>query len=372
MNKRPIRAGIVGAGYVSAYHIQALRSLDAVEVVGIADPDVTRAERLAARFNISQVYPSLEALADATPDVVHILTPPALHCELSVRAMKMGCHVLVEKPMAETVQDCDVMIAAAKTHGRVLSVNHSARMDPIVLRALDRVRSGALGDILSVHFFRNSDYPPYAGGPLPAPYRRGAYPFEDLGVHGLYLLEAFLGPLKYVEVRYRSTGRDPYVFFDEWHASVECERGAGAMYLSWNSRPMQNELVIHGTRGMMSVDCYLQTLSMQGVLPAPKPIQRMVGTALAAFSNLYQVPLSAVRFATGNLKPNPGLHVSVRRFYEALAKGEAPPVSAEEGRRIVFWMEQTGRQADEAKARAFAPSASERDRRPGPHPAPRT
>ena len=352
-NTRRFRVGLVGAGYVSSYHLRALKALDRVTVVGIADPDINRAQELAKQFNIAGVYPSLDALAAATLDVVHILTPPALHTELAIRAMQMGCHVFVEKPMAERVEECDRMIAAAKATGRALSVNHSARMDPIVLRALKLVRAGALGDILAVHFFRNSDYPPYAGGAMPAPYRRGGYPFEDLGVHGLYLLEAFLGPLKHVDVRYRSTGRDPQLFFDEWHADVECERGTGAMYLSWNARPMQNELVIHGTRGVMRVDCYLQTISQQRVLPAPKPIQRMVGTVLEALSTLCRVPLSAVRFATGKLKPNPGISVSVRTFYEALAKNEAPPVSAEEGRRMVFWMEQIGSQADAAKTHAL-------------------
>ena len=204
VSRRPIRAGIIGAGYVSSYHLRALKSLDYVTVVGIADTDQTRAHKVAAEFGIPAVFQSLEELAAAQPDVVHILTPPALHRDLSIRAMNLGCHVLVEKPMAETVADCDMMIAAAKAGGRVLSVNHSARMDPVVLRALDLVRSGAVGDILAVHFFRNSDYPPYAGGPIPAPYGRGGYPFEDLGVHGLYLMESFIGKIKDVDVRFRS------------------------------------------------------------------------------------------------------------------------------------------------------------------------
>ena len=122
---------------------------------------------------------------------------------------------------------------------------------------------------------------------MPAPYRRGGYPFEDLGVHGLYLMEAFLGTINDVDVKYRSTGRDPHVFFDEWHAFVDAEHGTGHMYISWNSRPMQNELIVHGTRGIISVDCYLQTLSVQRTMPAPKPLQRMIGTALVAAGATY-------------------------------------------------------------------------------------
>jgi predicted dehydrogenase/nucleoside-diphosphate-sugar epimerase len=357
MKREVIRVGIVGAGYVSAYHLRALQSLDYVTVVGIADTDQTKARHVAEEFRIPTVCASLDELMALKPHVVHILTPPSLHRDLSIRAMRMGADVFVEKPMAENAEDCDLMIAAASETGRVLSVNHSARMDPVVLRALELVRSGSIGDVLAVHFFRNSDYAPYTGGELPAPYRRGGYPFEDLGVHGLYLMEAFLGSITDVDVRYRSTGRDPNLFFDEWHAFVEAEKGTGHMYISWNSRPMQNELIVHGTSGIISVDCYLQRLSVQTTLPAPKPIQRMLGTAMAAAGTLYGVSVNAVKFVTGRLKPNAGIHTSVRKFYEALAAGAAPPVSAEEGRRAVRWMESAVREADRRKVEALAPAS---------------
>jgi nucleoside-diphosphate-sugar epimerase len=79
---------------------------------------------------------------------------------------------------------------------------------------------------------------------------------------------------------------------------------------------------------------------------------------MVSSGNLYRVPLNALKFLTGRLKPNAGIHISVRKFYEALAAGNAPPVSAEEGRRTVFWMEQSGRGADLAKTRALAPAPS--------------
>src|SRR5947209_9919339 len=95
-NRSPIRAAIVGAGYVSAYHLRALQSLDYVSVVGIADTDQGRAHKTAAEFGIAGVFTNLEDMAAARPDVVHILTPPALHRELAIQALNMGSHVLVE------------------------------------------------------------------------------------------------------------------------------------------------------------------------------------------------------------------------------------------------------------------------------------
>ena len=351
--QKKFRVGIVGAGYVSPYHVRALRTLDSVDITGVADPDEERRDKLASTFKIPVKCNTLEELLQTRPDVIHILTPPHLHADLAIEAMRGGCHVFVEKPLAESVEDCDRMIAVSKETGRQLAVNHSARMDPVVLRALDMVKAGACGDILSVTFLRNSDYPPYAGGPIPAPYRRAGYPFEDIGIHGLYLLETFLGPIKDVDIRYRSSGRNPYLFFDEWHTLAECEKGVGHMYLSWNVQPMQNELIIHGTGGIIRIDCYLQTMTVEKTLPAPKPLQRMLGTTLSALSLAWRVPINAFKFITGRLQPNPGILGSIVRFYDALACGTPMPAPAEEGRRMVAFVTRPAQKAEASRAQAF-------------------
>jgi len=328
-----------------------LRSLPYVEIVGIADLAEDRAAAIAEQFRIPKVYPSLQAMAEARPQVIHILTPPGSHAPLALQALDMGCHVFVEKPMAETVADCDRMIASAREKGLVLSVNHSARMDPIVLQALDMIRKGACGQVQAVDFFRSSDYQAYSGGPsIPPHFRNGSYPFQDLGVHGLYLLEAFLGPIRHADTRYYASGiGDANLVFDEWRTLVETDRGTGSMYISWNVRPIQNELVIHGTKGVMHVDCYLQVITLRKTYPAPKPVQRILGAGFNALHMLAKVSINTVRFATGRLKPSPGIHVSVRKFHEALHDGKAPPVPAEEGRRVIALLEEVSRRADEDK-----------------------
>ena len=360
-----VKVGLVGAGYVSTYHARALRSLPFVEIVGIADLDEHRAADLAEQFDIPRVYPSLEAMAEAHPTVIHVLTPPGSHAPLALQALDMGCHVFVEKPMAETVGDCDRMMQRAREKGLVLSVNHSARMDPIVLEALDLVRNGACGDVQAVDFLRSSDYQAYSGGAsIPPQFRNGSYPFQDLGVHGLYLLEAFLGPIRRAETRYYASGiGDPNLVFDEWRTLAETDRGTGQMYISWNVRPIQNELIVHGTRAVMHVDCYLQVITLRKTYPAPKPVQRILGAGFNSLHMLAKVTANTVRFATGRLKPSPGIHVSVVKFHEALNRGEAPPVPAEEGRRAIALLEEVSRRADEDKLIYLA--------EPNPHLAPR-
>src|ERR1019366_7163009 len=126
-----VRVGLVGAGYVSAYHIRALKTLSNVEIVGIADLNQDRARQMAAPHGIP-VFRSLEEMRAANPHVIHVLTPPDTHCDLTLEALGMGCHVFVEKPMAPTLEECDRMISRAREAHRILSVNHSARMDPVV------------------------------------------------------------------------------------------------------------------------------------------------------------------------------------------------------------------------------------------------
>ena len=348
-NTKTLRVGVVGAGYVSKHHLRALGKLDYVTVVGICDSNFDRAAKAAKESAIPSAYRSLDEMMAAQPEVIHILTPPESHCALTIHALQMGCHVLVEKPMAPSAEECDRMMAAAKQAGRILSVSHSARMDPVVLEALRLIQAGACGEVLAVDFLRSSDYPPYAGGAMPAHHREGAYPFLDIGVHGLSLIETFLGTIRDLDVRQVATGRDPYLTFDEWHGSVQCEKGTGHMYLSWNVQPIQNELIIHGTRGVMHVDCYLQICTVRKRLPGPKIAQRILGAAANSASTFAKVCANVVRFASGRLVPSPGIGVSVVKFYEALRDGIAPPVSAEEGKRIVTWAERASRGAAKEK-----------------------
>jgi predicted dehydrogenase/nucleoside-diphosphate-sugar epimerase len=345
MNK--FRVGIIGAGYVSAHHLRALKFLPSVQVVGVADLDLDKAKAVAKRFDLPNAYGSVEELLASGVDVVHVLTPPVSHAALSIQALHAGVHVLVEKPMAETPEQCEQMMAAASSSGRTLGVVHSGRMDPIVQRGVEIVRRGGIGTVLSVDFHRSSDYAPWpGGGKLPPQYRKGSYPFQDLGVHGLAIAEAFLGQVKSAKIDFRSTGLDPNLLFDEWTATVDCERGQARLYLSWNVRPIRSQVIVHGTRGVLQIDCFLQTCYVTRLLPGPKFASPVICTMLNAAASLYQVPRNVLRFITKSLPGAPGIHQNIREFYTALEHGTALPVTPEEGLRLVSAMAPACAEAD--------------------------
>lgn len=355
VNPARVRVGLVGAGYVSEFHIRALRNIPAAELVGITDAVPDRARLVAERFALPHVFPSLAAMAAGGVDVVHVLTPPESHADVTTEALRLGCHVLVEKPAATSVDECDRMEAEAAKQGKVLCVNHSMLGDPMIQRAVEAVRGGAVGDILTVDMFRSSVYPPYHGGALPPQYRTGGYPFRDLGVHALYLLREFLGDIEDVQADFWSAGArslDPNITFDEWRAVVRCARGRGHVQLSWNVRPLQHLIIVQGTRGTLRVDVFNMFMSRRANTPLPKAAERFLNVIAESASATKQVVQSAVAFARGRVVPYQGLHTFVRSFYDALGRGAATPAPMSSARPIVDWTERVARPADDAKAAA--------------------
>ena len=361
----PFRAGMVGAGNICEFHVAAIKKLmgepDAtVELVGITDLDAARASANAEKWG-THAYPDLDALIAAGANVIHVLTPPSAHAKVAIAALERGCHVLVEKPLAEDEHEAREIGRIAAKKGLVATVNHSLLYDPQVKRALDAVRAGALGTVVSVDILRGSEYPPYEGGPLPPWYRDAGYPFRDIGVHCLYLVQELLGPIEDVDASWRSLGGDPNLAFDEWRAIVRCQRGLGQFQLSWNTKPMQSQLIIHGTKGVLRVDLFAMFHGKRASTPLPKAAERLVNAFSDSIQPLIDVPIGVWKFVRKEVQAYQGLRDLVADFYRRLAAKEAPPVSIDDAATVVRWVEKVARAADDDHAaRLAAFSVSER------------
>src|SRR5580704_9167840 len=309
-----LRAGLVGAGYISEFHARAIQRLPNARIVGIADVVNSRAIAQAARFSIPKVFPTMEAMINEGVDVIHILTPPATHAPLAIAALESGCHVLVEKPLASDVDEVDRISAAATAAQKSVCVNHSMLYDRFVSKALNLVRSGAIGAPLTFDYFRSSEYPPYRGGPLPIHFQGGGYPFLDQGVHALYLAESFLGPIEDVKTLFGTHGSDSNLLFDEWRVAAQCERGTANMQISWNVRPLQNSFVVQGTKGVLRANLFAMWVTHTPELPLPKAPARALQAMSEGLSICAQVPSNIARFAAKKIVQYDGLHSLVAAF----------------------------------------------------------
>jgi predicted dehydrogenase/nucleoside-diphosphate-sugar epimerase len=354
MTTAPFRAGMVGAGNISEFHIYAVKALPGlVDLVGVTDLDAERARVTAERAETT-AFPSLDALVAAGANVIHVLTPPAAHVPVALAALEQGCHVLIEKPIAEDEAQGRRVAELAKRKGLTVSVNHSLLYDPQVKRALDAVRAGALGQVVSVDILRGSEYPPYAGGPLPPWYRSAGYPFRDLGIHCLYLLQELLGPIEHIEGEWSSLGGDPNLAYDEWRTLVRCQRGIGQFQLTWNVKPMQSQMIIHGTRGVLRVDLFAMFHGKRSSTPLPKAAERLVNAFTDSIQPLWDVPVGVWKFVRKEVQAYQGLRDLIADFYRRLDAGLPPPVSVDDAVAILPFVEQIARGAEAAQATNLA------------------
>jgi len=148
---QPLRAAVIGTGKISEEHLRFLGTDPRVKLVGVCDLSPSLANYAVERFGAERAFSdSRQMLAEAKPDVVHVLTPPHTHYALVSDALKASAHVVVEKPVAPTHQEFLELIALADSCGKQIVEDHNYRFNEPV-RAIEKlVRDGTLGDVREV------------------------------------------------------------------------------------------------------------------------------------------------------------------------------------------------------------------------------
>lgn len=147
-----LKIGLIGAGVFAGYHAIKLAAHPRVQFTGVTDVDPSRATKLASLHNIQAR--SLEALLDQSEAVV-IATAASSHGPIALKALKAGCHCLIEKPLSTTKEDAEAIAAFSSSENLVVQVGHQERL---VLRAigLDRIKDRPL----KIEAIRNSTFSP--------------------------------------------------------------------------------------------------------------------------------------------------------------------------------------------------------------------
>ena len=132
-----MKVGVVGVGHLGQHHARVYEEIPEVELVGVVDADPARAKEIAERHQ-TQAFPSVDALVDAV-DAVSIVTPTPDHRASATPFLRAGKGVLVEKPLAATLEEADELLALAQDHGATLQVGHIERFNPCLVAALPRI-----------------------------------------------------------------------------------------------------------------------------------------------------------------------------------------------------------------------------------------
>ena len=185
-----LAVGVIGAGVIGQSHIQAIEESKNVRLVAVMDIDAGRAERAGGEHG-AKAYMSVDALLeDRAVQAVHVCSPHNQHADQVTAAAQSGKHVLVEKPMALTLPDCDRMIAACRRAGTVLMVGQVLRHFPVNLKIRELITDGTIGNVGHLmrrrHSYFDTTRPQSSYGSW----------YLDLDVGGICVLYCF-GPHEY-------------------------------------------------------------------------------------------------------------------------------------------------------------------------------
>ncbi|PRB14801.1 Gfo/Idh/MocA family protein [Microbacterium sp. MYb62] len=156
-----MRIGLIGAGAVAKYHVAAAEALPGARLTAVCDIDETAAARAVQGVDGVRIHTDYRALVESSDvDAVIVNTPHSLHLPMTVDAARAGKHVLVEKPMATSLQDCDLMVQETRDAGVGLAIGHIQHFLPDKVMARDVLAAGDLGDVVMIRDHRSTDYRP--------------------------------------------------------------------------------------------------------------------------------------------------------------------------------------------------------------------
>ncbi|MCP4786997.1 MAG: Gfo/Idh/MocA family oxidoreductase [Fuerstiella sp.] len=157
MNKsKSVRWGVIGLGWFGEVHADNLAEMPDIELTALCTRRPERLAEIADRLDVEKRYTDYQQLlADPDVDAVSVTTHFYDHRQITIDALRAGKYVLLEKPMAPTVADCDQIVKAAEETGGLFMVGHICRFDPRVALAKEAIEQGRIGKIISMHARRN-------------------------------------------------------------------------------------------------------------------------------------------------------------------------------------------------------------------------
>ena len=190
---RTINAALIGCGMIADTHLTALRNAGA-DVIGVYDQNLERAADFADMRGM-HVYESMEALLSDDIEIVSVCTPSGTHASLAMTLMEHGKHVIVEKPMALTVKDCQRIIETEKKTGCFCAPISQLRFSPVYRQVKAAIDDGKFGHmilgLLSMKYYRAPSY--YAGSWRGSRAMDGGGALMNQGIHGIDMMCGLLG-----------------------------------------------------------------------------------------------------------------------------------------------------------------------------------
>lgn len=250
--KELIRVGVVGTGCMGENHVRIYSEMEEVKLMGISDPNIPRVKEVASKYDTLPFADHKKMFEKAKLDAISIAAPTTLHYPIVLDALEAGVDVLVEKPIADNVENANEMIESAEEMDRHLMVGHIERFNPAVLKLKEIIDSGNLGKIVSVSTRRVGPYNPRI---------RDVGVILDIGVHDIDVISIIYG----MEINqvYAVAGSDIHSFED--HATIHLRLNhahSGLVESNWLTPHKTRKLTAVGLKGVAYLDYLEQSVEL--------------------------------------------------------------------------------------------------------------
>ena len=245
-----MKTAVIGVGAMGRNHARVYSELPDVQLVGVADADAEAAAAVATRHTTRAYTDYRHMLDELQPDAVTVAVPTADHLDVALQVIERGIHLLVEKPIAASVQEGRQIIAASEEAGVRLMVGHIERFNPAVVALKAHLASGELGRVFQIDARRQ--------GPFPARVKDVGVVI-DLAVHDLDVMRYVTGA-EVVRVYAETERRIHSTREDLLTGLVRLDDIIGTLTINWLTPTKIRELHVIGERGMFRVDYLTQDL----------------------------------------------------------------------------------------------------------------
>ena len=247
-----LRVGVVGVGNMGRHHARIYSELSKegkVEFVGVADANLERAKEVASQFK-TRAFANYKELVERV-DAVSIAVPTSLHKQVALEFIEHGVNVLVEKPIAESIESAEEIIRAAKKNDVILMVGHVERFNPAVLKLKEILDENLIGKVVTLTAKRV--------GPLP-PQIKDVGVIIDLAVHDIDVMSFLLE--RNVRKVYARAGsaKNPLELEDYAIIMLDFENATGVVETNWLTPHKVRTLSVVGTEGIAELNYITQKL----------------------------------------------------------------------------------------------------------------
>lgn len=290
---RKINVGVIGVGAMGYNHARVYYRLEEANLVAVSDVSERTLNKVCEKYDAKGYSDYEDLLKDPEIEVVSVCVPTTHHHDVVMKAIEYGKHVLVEKPIAFSLEEAEEMIAAAKEKGVILGTGHVERFNPAVQKAKELIENDVIGDVVSASAKRVGPFPPRI---------KDVGVCIDLAIHDLDVMYYLFN--EDVEQVYgtMSSILDKTDFEDHAEIMVSFTNATGILEVNWLTPYKRREIEITGTDGIISVDYIEQSIEVFG------------------------------KFAQDiNINHEEPLKEELKSFLEAVDEGKDPVITGEDG-----------------------------------------